>query len=89
MKTIGIRVFGKVQGVFFRQTTKEKARELGLNGRVRNEENGDVYILASGEAQPLDQLLAWCRQGPPGARVTGVDRIELPLQEFQDFEVDR
>lgn len=89
MNTIGIRVSGKVQGVFFRQATKEKANELGICGRVRNEENGDVFILASGKAHQLDQLVDWCRKGPPRARVTGVERVELPLQEFQDFAVDR
>ena len=89
MKTIGIRVSGKVQGVFFRQTTREKARELGLKGWVKNEEDGAVYILASGESNQLDRLVEWSRKGPEKARVTGVEITELPLQDFPDFAIDR
>ena len=69
MQTISIIVKGRVQGVFYRQSTREKARELGLTGYVQNMENGSVHIVATGEHEKLDQLIAWCRQGPPKAKV--------------------
>jgi acylphosphatase len=66
-------VHGRVQGVFFRQSTADTARALGLNGWVRNCADGSVEGLASGEAMALAQLREWLRQGPPAARVDQLD----------------
>ena len=66
-------VRGRVQGVFFRQSTVERARALGLAGWVRNREDGDVEGLASGAPEALEQLRTWLRQGPPSARVEDVE----------------
>src|SRR5690349_14995665 len=71
-QTISITVSGMVQGVYYRQSTKEKALELGISGRVKNLPDGNVHILATGTAELLDQLVQWCKQGPPHAKVTGV-----------------
>lgn len=89
MRTLSITVSGRVQGVFFRQTAKEKALELGITGEVRNLPNGDVHILATGDQAPLEIFAAWCRQGPPKARVTDVDIKELGVQSFDQFKVIR
>jgi len=88
-KTIAITVKGKVQGVFYRQSTKEKARELGLTGVVRNLENGDVEIIASGESEKLNKLTEWSKTGPPKAVVSVIDVKEIPLREFSSFTIDR
>ena len=88
-KTISITVSGKVQGVFYRQTTKEKARELGVTGEVRNLPDGDVFIIATGTEEQLRLLTGWCKKGPPRAVVTGVEIAELPLQTFGLFTVVR
>ena len=89
MKHWNIRVRGKVQGVFFRASTQKKAQELGLQGFVRNEPDGSVYIEAEGDAQALEQLTAWCKTGPERARVEHVETREGTWQEFQGFIVDR
>lgn len=66
-------VRGRVQGVFFRQSTVERARALGVAGWVRNREDGHVEGLASGAPDALEQLRAWLGQGPPAARVESVE----------------
>ena len=65
-------VRGRVQGVFFRESTRRKALSLGLTGHAINLSNGDVEVLACGDAAALDQLEAWLRQGPPLANVVEV-----------------
>ncbi|HTL10763.1 MAG TPA: acylphosphatase [Chitinophagaceae bacterium] len=88
-QTIRIIVSGKVQGVFYRQSTHEKAEGLGITGTVRNLPDDTVEILATGHPQQLHELLAWCRQGPPRAVVTGVQSTEITLQTFKGFRVLR
>jgi acylphosphatase len=88
-KTISITVSGKVQGVFYRQTTKEKARELGVTGEVRNLPDGNVFIIATGTDEQLRLLADWCKKGPPRAVVTGVEIAGLPFQAFGQFAVVR
>ncbi|MEW6469380.1 MAG: acylphosphatase [Bacteroidota bacterium] len=84
-----ITVKGKVQGVFYRQSTAETARQLGINGFVRNEANGDVYIEAEGTEEMLGKLAAWCRKGPPRAEVREVITREGPVKPFSSFEIRR
>ncbi len=68
-KRIHGTVSGRVQGVFFRASTRDRARELGLSGWVRNLPNGRVEFVAEGEENTLQELLRFLRVGPPGARV--------------------
>lgn len=89
LQTFSITVSGKVQGVFYRQSTLEKARELGITGTVKNMPNGDVQVLASGTASQLQQLVNWCKQGPPRAQVTSVHVEEIPQQRFAGFSIQR
>lgn len=88
-KGITIRVTGKVQGVFFRAFTKEKADELDIAGFVRNEANGDVYIEAEGDQELLASFVSWCRQGPRLAIVTGVTTTDTSLKNFREFIISR
>ena len=83
-----ITVHGRVQGVWFRAGTKEKAEELGLTGWVMNRPNGTVEIHAQGEKSQLENFIAWCRQGTPAAKVTSLD-IDRSLiqQEFISFDI--
>ncbi|NCT69495.1 MAG: acylphosphatase [Xanthomonadaceae bacterium] len=67
-------VSGKVQGVFFRASTRERALDLGLSGRATNLPDGRVDVIAEGAAAALDALEAWLHQGPPAARVESVVR---------------
>lgn len=67
-------VSGKVQGVFYRASTRERAMDLGLSGRATNLADGRVEVIADGEADALDALQAWLHQGPPAAQVASVVR---------------
>ena len=82
-------VSGKVQGVFFRASTRDRARQLGLRGHARNLPNGDVEVLAAGDAQALQSLEDWLRVGPSQARVDGM--LREPIDEHtlagQGFDV--
>lgn len=84
-----ITVVGRVQGVWFRKSTQEKATELGLSGFVRNTPDGSVYIKAYGHGDACNQLITWCRQGPPLARVARVTAEEVDESYTGDFEVRR
>lgn len=82
-----IKVTGKVQGVWFRDSTRRKAVELGVSGFVRNEPDGSVYLEAEGTREALEQLKAWCAVGPPKAQVQRVDAEESELKFFSGFEI--
>ena len=88
-KHISIKVTGRVQGVFYRASTHDEAQRLGLKGFVKNEPDGSVYIEAEGEEAVLDALVAWCRQGPPAARVSNVEIHEGTWKGFTEFAVKR
>ena len=66
-------VHGRVQGVWYRASTAERAAALGVRGHARNLPDGTVEVVAAGEQEAVDALLAWLRQGPPLARVTRVE----------------
>lgn len=82
-----IRIEGKVQGVFFRAETQQKAEKLGLTGYVRNEPDGSVLIEAEGNENKLRSLKEWCWQGPTAARVNNVSARKGALQGYEHFEV--
>jgi len=87
-KQIHIFVTGRVQGVFFRQSTKVMAIKNNAKGWVRNLDDGRVEIVAQGETQDIDNLAHWCKTGPANSRV---DEFELSeeniFDEFENFEV--
>ena len=78
---------GRVQGVSFRYYAEHQARRLGVAGWVRNEPDGSVAAHVEGEAQAVDAMVAWLRQGPPAARVDRVDVSETQLTGATSFEV--
>jgi acylphosphatase len=83
---LSIRVYGRVQGVFFRQTAKEQALRLGLTGYARNEPDGTVQIEVEGEPAAIDRFLAWSKVGPPAARVERVETKAGELVGYTGFE---
>ena len=83
-----LRVSGRVQGVFFRQTTAQEATRLGLHGWVRNLPDGDVEALIEGKPETVEQMIAWCHHGPPSARVDSVSvSWETATGEFSRFSI--
>ena len=84
-----IRVGGRVQGVFYRASTVDKAKALGLKGFVLNEPAGSVYMEVEGEESPVNEMIEWARKGPPRANVTSLDVTEGPMIGFKTFEIRR
>ena len=83
-----VYVYGKVQGVFYRQSTIEKAVELDLKGWVRNLSNGGVEAVFEGDELSVKIMIEWCKEGPPLARVSNIEIEMLPyLDSFEDFSV--
>ena len=71
------RVEGRVQGVWFRESTRQQAVKAGISGYARNCTDGTVEVLACGEPEKLDSLLEWLRRGPPMAKVRAVNELEF------------
>ncbi|MBL0184451.1 MAG: acylphosphatase [Candidatus Obscuribacter sp.] len=83
LEFVHIKVKGRVQGVFYRQSTLQKAQQLGLSGFVRNCEDGSVEALVIGEPDKIADLLIFCRQGPPHARVDDLTSSPLDVSLAQ------
>jgi len=80
-------VQGRVQGVWFRDSTRREAERLGITGHAKNCLDGSVEILASGTVEALDELATWLGQGPPLAAVRSVDARRLEYQELRGFRI--
>ncbi len=79
---------GRVQGVWFRESTRRKAVSLGIRGWVRNLPDGTVEVLAEGGEGPMSDFVSWCRQGPPSANVQQIIKKEEEWRnEFSSFEI--
>jgi acylphosphatase len=76
MRCVRVRISGHVQGVFFRTSCLDRAERLGLSGWVRNVEGGGVEAVFEGPESAVARMLSWCREGPPLARVDGVESVE-------------
>jgi len=88
MKRLHIFVSGIVQGVFFRQNTLMKAREIGVYGWVKNLRDGRVEIVCEGDEESLKKMAAWCKKGPEGAYISGLDmQWEEFKDEFKNFRI--
>ena len=85
-----IEITGRVQGVFFRKSTKQKADALGIGGFVENCDNGSVYIEAEGNTEALETFIQWCKQGSELANVKDVVVLKYEkLKDFDCFEIRR
>ncbi len=82
-----IHITGKVQGVSFRYYILKEAQRLGINGWVKNLEDGRMEAIAQGKEEDLQQLLRLFRKGPPYAEVERVDMKEMPEQKLEGFEI--
>jgi acylphosphatase len=89
-RRVTLRIDGKVQGVFFRESARSEASRLGLTGWVRNRSDGAVEAVAEGAPAVLEEFIRWCHRGPQQARVTEVARTDGEATgEFSHFNVER
>lgn len=87
-KRVHVVISGKVQGVFYRDSTKQKAQQLSVNGWVRNLNDGRVEAVFEGDEQAIHDLIDWCYKGPRLAQVSDVDvRFLSVTNEFDTFSI--
>lgn len=90
MKTYHLHIAGKVQGVWYRASAKDKALALGLRGKVWNEPDGSVGAVVQGQEDVVAEFIEWCKEGPMLAEVNDVIVKEHPQTEiYQSFEIVR
>ena len=83
-----IKIFGRVQGVWYRSSTKQKADQIGVKGWVRNTMDGCVEAVFSSEQEKITELINWCKKGPPLSKVDNVEiRIQKTIEDFKDFKI--
>lgn len=87
MKRVHVTVSGMVQGVFFRDSCRREARRRGVGGWVRNTSSGDVEAEFEGDDAGVDEMVGWCRQGPPAAVVEHVTATDVEPTGASHFEV--
>jgi acylphosphatase len=80
-------VHGRVQGVFFRDSARQRARQHGVSGWVRNNWDGTVEAVFEGEPEAVDRLVEFCRQGPRGAEVERVEVVDEQPEGLAGFDV--
>ncbi len=88
VRRLAVRVTGKVQGVWFRDSARRCAADLHLAGLARNEPGGSVYLEAEGPEPALTQFLAWCHRGPSEARVEAVEHHYLEPVGLGGFKTE-
>lgn len=90
MQTIRLHIIGKVQGVWYRASTKDKALSLGLTGQVWNDPDGSVRAIVQGAEEQLAKLVSWCHEGPQLAKVEEVIVKEHPTELiYPGFEITK
>lgn len=87
-KNIHVTVYGKVQGVWFRANTKQKAEQLGVTGWVKNTTHGAVEAIFEGEENCIKEMIEWCKNGPPQANVENIEiKEQNPTNGFDGFSI--
>ena len=87
MKCIHLIVSGRVQGVFFRDSTRRKALELGLNGYAKNLPDGNVEVVAEGKEDKLKYFIEFIKRSPGASKVKNVEFQHKEIENFRDFEI--
>ncbi len=90
MKRLTLKIYGLVQGVGFRWSTRRQATSLGVVGYVKNLRDGTVEMIAEGEEEALKKLLEWCKIGPSWAGVSRVEERweEIDKKQFTSFQIE-
>ncbi|MCE3283515.1 MAG: acylphosphatase [Chitinophagaceae bacterium] len=87
--TVHLLIKGKVQGVFYRASAKDVAKDLRLSGWIRNTADGDVESMVTGDKDRVEEFVAWCKKGPARAAVTKVVVTEKEEEQFFNFVIVR
>jgi acylphosphatase len=87
IKALKITIIGRVQGVFFRESTKAVANQMGIKGIIKNQSDGSVYVEAEADELMMNEFIQWCKYGPDDARVDDVTIEESELKNYRNFEV--
>lgn len=88
-KRVNLKIYGRVQGVFYRDSARRKARKLNITGWIRNESDGTVTAMAEGEEQDLKKFIEWCYNGPILAKVEKIESAwERANGEFNKFNIE-
>ena len=86
---VHVLISGRVQGVFYRASTRDRAEQYGLTGWVRNTSDGTVEVVAEGEKEALERFYAWCPVGPSFSQVKKIEAKWEPYRgEFEEFIVE-
>ena len=91
LSRVHVQIYGRVQGVFFRQTTLEMAKKNNITGYVRNKLNGTVEALFEGEEDNVSRMIEFSHHGPPSASVQGVEIIsneKVSEKLYQSFSIE-
>ena len=87
MMSVHVRVSGRVQGVYYRAFTRDRARSLGINGWVRNIPGGGVEAVLEGERRQVGEMLKAMKSGPSGSVILGMELSEIEAKGYNDFEI--
>ena len=87
MERYTIRIDGKVQGVWFRNSAAQIASELGIKGFIQNNADGSVYLEVEGPKENLTKVIGWCLEGPENAVVSGITLVKVPAIGLTTFEI--
>lgn len=87
MKSLQMIVSGRVQGVFFRASTKAVADQMGVKGLIKNLPDGTVYIEAEADEFIMQDFIDWCKYGPDDARVDDISIKEIDLKNYRNFDI--
>ncbi len=88
MVRVNLKIYGEVQGVFFRRSAKLEAENLEIVGWVKNSDDGSVEIMAQGPRDKIKKFIAWCKKGPPFAKVKEVEaEVQKGTEDFKDFSI--
>ena len=87
MKRVRVRIRGRVQGVFFREEARRRAESLDVAGWIRNLRDGSVEAVFEGDGERVQSMVDWCRRGPRGAAVEGVEATQEEPTAERGFQV--
>jgi acylphosphatase len=87
MMSVHVRISGRVQGVYYRAYTRDRAKSLGINGWVRNIPGGGVEAVLEGERRQVGEMLKAMKSGPSGSVVLGMELSEIEAKGYNDFEI--